>query len=214
MKIGILGSGGVAQALGSGLLGLGHEVTLGTRDKAKLAEWLKKINSPKADVGSFAEAAAFGEIIFLTTHGVATIGAIDMAGRQNFAGKIVIDVTNPLDFSGGVPPKFAATLDNSLGEQIQKHLPQSKVVKAFNTIGAHIMIKAKRDEGTPDLFIAGNDAAAKQWIADLAQKWGWLSTIDLGGIENSYWLETFAMLWIVYGFKNNSWNHAFKLLKK
>lgn len=214
MKIGILGSGDVARTLGDGLLGLGHEVTLGTRNKSKLDDWLAKANNPKAKVGSFADAAAFGEIVFLTTHGTATINAIDLADKKNFDGKIVIDVTNPLDFSGGASPKFAVTLGNSLGEQIQKHLSKSKVVKAFNSIGAHIMINAKREEGTPDLFIAGNDADAKKWVVELARKWGWPSAVDLGGIENSYWLEALAMFWIIYGFKNKSWSHAFKLLKK
>jgi predicted dinucleotide-binding enzyme len=214
MKIGILGSGNVAQTLGSGLLKLGHEVTLGTRDTSKLSEWLKDNTISKARAESFKDAAEFGEVIFLATFGLATATAIDMAGVDNFKDKIVVDVTNPLDFSDGAPPKLASSPGNSLGEQIQKQLPKAKVVKAFNSIGAHIMIDAKREEGTPNLLIAGNDNRAKKWVADLASQWGWSDTIDIGGIDNAYWLEAFAMLWILYGFKTNNWQHAFKLLKK
>lgn len=226
MKIGILGTGGVGQTLAAKLDQSGHEVMIGTRNvtdtmarktpdafgNPPFSEWQAK--NPGVKLGTFSDAAAFGEVIFLTTLGVATINVIDLAGKDNFSEKIVIDVTNPLDFSQGVPPKFTATLGNSLGEQIQTHIPRAKVVKAFNTIGAHITINAKREEGTPDLLIAGNDPDAKKWVNELALKWGWNSTVDLGGIENAYWLETFAMLWIVYAFKTNEWNHAFKFLRK
>jgi len=214
MKIGILGSGMVGQSLAKGFIGLGHEVRIGTRDKNKLAGWLKEMNTERVSVGSVAEAASFGEVIVLATHGVATTNAIEMAGKENFSGKIVIDVTNPLDFSKGVPPKFAAELGNSLGEQIQKFIPEAKVVKAFNIINASIMINARLQEGQPDMFIAGNDEGAKRWVSQLAQSWGWNSCVDMGGISESYWLETFAMFWILYGFRNNHWSHAFKLLKK
>jgi hypothetical protein len=150
----------------------------------------------------------------LATFGDKTSASIEMAGKQNFENKVVIDTTNPLDFSQGVPPKFTATLGNSLGEQIQKQIPNAKVVKAYNTIGAHIMVNPMREEGSPDLFIAGNDDNAKKKFIELAEQIGWQSVIDLGDISQSYWLEANAMLWINYGFKYNSWNHAFKLLKK
>ncbi|MCK7528539.1 MAG: hypothetical protein MZV64_68765 [Ignavibacteriales bacterium] len=137
-----------------------------------------------------------------------------MAGKQYFDNKVVIDTTNPLDFSNGVPPKFTATLGNSLGEQIQKQIPNAKVVKAYNTIGAHIMVNPKREEGSPDLFIAGNDSDAKNILIFGGTNGLAKNVIDLGDISQSYWLEANAMLWINYGFKYNSWNHAFKLLKK
>ena len=156
-KIGILGSGTVAQTLGTGLLAVGHKVKLGTRDTSKLEAWLKDVTNVNASVGSFADAASFGEVVILATLGVATASAIELAGKRNFTGKIVIDTTNPLDFSKGVPPTFAAELGNSLGEQIQRWIPDSKVVKAFNSIGAHIMVNPKREEGTPDLVALSYD---------------------------------------------------------
>ncbi len=226
MKIGILGTGIVGRTLAVKLIEDGHEVTIGTRDVsstlAKIEknragnppykEWQAK--NPQVKLSTFSDAATFGQVIFLTVHGLSAISAIDSAGKDNFAGKIVVDVTNPLDASQGMPHKFAVTLGNSLGEQIQRHIPEAKVVKAFNSIGAHIMVHPQREEGLPDLLIAGNDAKAKQWVNDLAISWGWNTTVDLGGIENSFWLETHAMLWILYGFNNNSWNHAFKFLRK
>lgn len=214
MRVGILGSGIVGQSLARGFAGLGYDVKVGTRDISKLEKWHKELNSPKVSLGSFAEAASFGEALVLATHGVTTLAAIDMAGKEKFGGKMVIDATNPLDFSKGVPPRFAAELGNSLGEQIQRFIPQAKLVKAFNTVNALTMINARLQEGQPDLFIAGNDNSAKKWVEELAQEWGWNSCVDIGGIAESFWLETFAMLWIIYGFKNNHWTHAFKLLKK
>ena len=140
--------------------------------------------------------------------------AIDLAGKENLKNKILIDVTNPLDHSQGPLPKFAVSLGNSLGEQVQNQLPETKVVKAFNTINVYIMINPKREEGIPDLFIAGNDDSAKKVVGDIALKWGWASVIDMGDISMSYWLETFAMLRIYFGFKYNTWTYAFKLLRK
>jgi predicted dinucleotide-binding enzyme len=136
-----------------------------------------------------------------------------MAGKQNFRNKIVVDVTNPLDHSKGALPGLLSTPAASAGEKIQELLAGAKVVKAFNTINAYIMINAPRQEGVPDLLIAGNDEG-KKFVSDIALKWGWNSVIDLGDISQSYLLEAMAMVWIIYGFKNNSWSHAFKLLRK
>jgi len=225
MKIGILGTSGVGRTLAAKFVSDENEVMIGTRDVEETLsksqpdamgsppykEW-QKIN-PKIKLGTFADTAKFGEMIILATFGDATKNAIDLAGKDNFNGKVVIDTTNPLDFSKGVPPGFTATLGNSLGEQIQKHIPQAKVVKAFNTIGAHIMVSPKREEGDPDFFIAGNDDDAKKKISDIAKGWGWKGVVDLGDISKSFWLEGLAMIWIYYGSKYNSWGHAFKLLK-
>ena len=221
-----MGTGIVGRTLAAKLSSDGHDVMIGTRNiddtiaktepdamgNPPYMEWQKE--NQKVKLGSFADAAKFGEAIFLATFGNVTRNAMDLAGKENFNNKLVIDTSNPLDFSEGVPPKFTATLGNSLGEQVQKHIPEAKVVKAFNTIGAHIMVNAKREEGIPDLFIAGNDENAKNEFSGLIKNWGWGNLIDMGGISESYWLEANAMLWINYGFKNNSWNHAFKLLKK
>lgn len=213
MKIGIIGSGIVGQQLGNGFIKLGHQVKIGTREEAKLVEW-KNSAGENAGTGSFQDAALFGEVIVIATNWAGTMNAIKLAGVENFSNKIVIDVTNPLDFSQGVPPKFAVALGSSGGEQIQNMLQGARVVKAFNTISAFIMVNAPREEGVPDLFIAGNDKEAKAFVNDVALQWGWGSVIDIGDISQSFFLEAFAHLWIIYGFKNNNWTHAFKLLKK
>jgi NADPH-dependent F420 reductase len=226
MKIGILGTGIVGKTLAVKLNELKHEVMIGTRNvsetlaktdkdmmgSATFKEWHSK--NSKIKLGTFADSAQFGETIILATHGIATINAIDSAGKNNFKGKVVVDTTNPLDFSQGMPPKFAATLGNSLGEKIQKHIPEAKVVKAFNTVNAFVMVSPKREEGDPDLFIAGNDEEAKSKFNSLAEQMGWKRVIDSGDISNSFWLEAMTMFWVYYGFKNNNWSHAFKLLIK
>lgn len=213
MKIGILGSGNVGQQLANGFLRTGHEIKIGTRDAVKLNDWLKT-SEAKAGVGSFGEAANFGDAIVLATSWAGTENAITLAGKVNFKNKIVIDVTNPLDFSNGNLPKLDSALGHSAGEKIQSWLPDSKVVKAFNTISAFIMVNPKLEDGNPDLVIAGNDPAAKSTVAGFAKGFGWQNVIDIGDISQSYLLEAFAMLWIVFGFKNNHWTHAFKLLMK
>ena len=212
MKIGIIGSGGVAQTLANAYLQKGYQVKLGTRNAEKLAEWLEKAGE-NASVGSFAESAQFGEVIFLSVLGEAALNAIEMAGAENLKGKTVIDLTNPLDFSGGVPPRFTATVGNSLGEQIQNALPEANIVKAFNTIGAAIMVDPRFGDQTATLFIAGNDENAKAETKKLAEEFGW-DVEDLGGIEQAFFLEAFASMWINYAFKHNQWMQAFKLLKK
>jgi predicted dinucleotide-binding enzyme len=213
MKIGIIGSGVVGQQLGLGFIRTDHEIKIGTRDTSKLSDWQKNAGT-KGSSGSFEEAASFGELIVLCTLWDGTKNAIDLAGTNNFTGKILIDVTNPLDFSKGSPPILASAFRNSGGEQVQKWLPDAKVVKAFNIVNAHIMINPNMQDGMPDMFIAGNDTNAKQKVIEIIEQLGWKGIHDLGDISMSYWLETFAMLWIHYGFKNNHWAHAFKLLKK
>jgi len=212
MKIGIIGSGGVAQTLGTGFLTKGHEVMLGTRDTSKLVEWITK-SGANASVGSFADAAKFGEVVLVSVLGDAALSALNLAGEANFKGKTVIDLTNPLDFSGGLPPKFTATVGASLGEQIQKALPDANVVKAFNTIGASVMVDPKFGDDTATQFIAGNDEAAKTQVTALLAEFGW-DVEDLGGIEQAFFLEAFASLWINYGFKYNQWAHGFKFMKR
>lgn len=213
MKIGILGSGNVGQQLANGFLRTGHEVKIGTRDKTKLNDWLK-VAGVNASVGSFEQATNFGDVIVLATSWAGTESAINLAKKENFKYKIVIDVTNPLDFSNGAPPKLDSSVGHSAGERIQTWLPDSKVVKAFNTISAFIMINPKLEEGSPDLVIAGNDTSAKNTVTAFAEAFGWQNVIDIGDITQSYLLEAFAMLWIIFGFKNNHWTHAFKLLMK
>ena len=213
MKVGVIGSGVVGRQLGIGFLRLGHSVKIGTRDVSKLDDWLKEAGD-KASAGSNSEAAEFGELIVIATGWEGTENAINISGKENFAGKVIIDVTNPLKHAKGGPPLLDASPGNSGGEKIQKWLPDSKVVKAFNIINAYIMISPERDEGDPDLFICGNEEDAKIQVRDIAEQWGWKNIIDMGDISEAFWLEALAMLWIHYGFKNGLWNHAFKLLKK
>ena len=210
-KLGIIGSGTVGQQLGLGFLKLGYEVKLGTRDPEKLKDWLKKAGN-NASVGSLKDAASFGEIIIICTMWSGTENAINLAGKENFKNKILIDVTNPLVFENEVP-KLALGYPDSAGATIQKWLSDSKVVKAFNIVTANYMTNPKLEEGKPDMFIVGNDKESKKIVSEIITKLGW-SVHDLGEIEQAYLLEALAMIWIRYGFLNNHWTHAFKLLKK
>ncbi len=212
MKIGIIGAGGVAQTLAAGFLAKGHEVMLGTRDRAKLEEWLSGPGQG-ASVGSFEDAARFGEIVFLSVPGTRINEAIELAGTANFNGKTVIDLTNPMDFSEGVPPKFTATVGNSLGEQVQRALPDANVVKAFNSIGVAVMLDPIFDGEAATHFIAGDNDEAKKHAAGLIEEFGW-DVVDVGGIEQAFFLEALASLWVNYAFKTNHWTQAFKLLKR
>jgi predicted dinucleotide-binding enzyme len=211
VKVGIIGSGDVGKKLGDSFVDLGHSVKIGTRDATKLAEWASK-HGNRASAGSFADAAAFGDIIVVATSWAGTASALDMANPKNMAGKIVIDVTNPLDYST-MPPKLAVGNTDSAGETVQRLLSEARVVKAFNIVGNPHMYKPNFSEGRPTMFICGNDDSAKKMVTDLLTSFGWES-IDIGGIEGSRLLEPLAMLWITYYFRTGTGNHAFKLLRK
>jgi predicted dinucleotide-binding enzyme len=213
VKIGVLGSGDVGRVLGAGFAGLGHEVKLGTRDprKAVVQEWVRAAGT-NASAGTFAEAAAFGEVLVLAVAGGAVEDVAGLAGPENCAGKPVIDATNPLDFSQ-MPPRLSVGHADSLGERVQRLLPAAHVVKAFNTVGNPHMVRPDFPGGPPDMFICGNDEGAKAGVTDLTKALGW-NVIDLGGIEVSRYLEPLAMVWITHFFRTNSGNHAFKLLRK
>lgn len=212
MKIGILGSGEVGQKLAEGFAATGHTVKVGSRSPEKIAQWAAK-NAGKVSAGSFSDAASFGEIVVLATFWEGTPAAIKMAGAGNFAGKVLVDVTNPLDFSKGVPPRLAVGRDDSGGETVQRLLPDARVVKAFNIVGNPHMFKPDFPGGPPTMFICGNDEGAKKAVAEMLDSFGWES-VDIGGIEGARLLEPLAMLWIMHYFKTGSGNHAFKLLRK
>jgi 8-hydroxy-5-deazaflavin:NADPH oxidoreductase len=214
MRIGIIGSGGVGQALGKGFADLGYEVKLGTRDvhQEKVKTWLAK-TGPRVSAGSFSDAAAFGEIIVLATSWSGTESAIKLAEKKNLTGKVVIDVTNPLKIAPGGPPMLALGHTDSGGEQVQRWISDAHVVKAFNIIGNPFMVNPQFPGGPPDMFICGSNGNAKQKVTEILTAFGW-STIDLGGIESSRYLEPLAMVWITYGFRTNSWSHALKMLHK
>lgn len=214
MKVGVLGTGDVGKVLGSAMIQLGHEVKMGSREatNAKSAEWKQK-NGERASTGTFADAAIFGEIIFLCTLWSGTENVIRMAGPESFSSKVVIDTTNPLLFEQNQPPRLALGLTDSGGEQVQRWIPNAKVVKAFNIVGNAHMFQPKFDAGPPTMFIAGNDSDSKKQVTDLLTQFGW-ETIDIGGIEGSRLLEPMCILWVNYGFQTGTWNHAFKLLRK
>lgn len=212
MKIGILGSGVVAKTLATGFLKHGHSVTVGTRDASKLAEW--RAGNPKGNVGSFADAASFGEVVVLAVHGTAAQDALALAGAANLAGKPVLDTTNPIADGGpdkGVL-KFFTTLEDSLLERLQKAFPDARLVKAFNSVGAHRMVDPDFGGTKPSMFICGNDAAAKKTASDILGQFGW-EVEDMGGAEAARAIEPLCILWCIPGFLWNEWTHAFKLLK-
>ena len=212
MQIGILGSGDVGQALGLGFVKLGHDVKLGSRDPDKLKAWVTKAGR-HASAGTPEETARFAEVAVLATAWSGTESTLKLAGAAaTLAGKLVMDVTNPLITEAGKMPRLALGHTDSGGEQVQRWLPQSKVVKAFNSVGHAHMVEPKFTGGPPDMFICGEDASAKQVAAGFCKNFGW-GVVDVGGIEGARLLEPLCILWVEYGLRSKSWNHAFKLLR-
>lgn len=213
MKIGILGSGTVAQTLGAGFLEHGHQVMLGTREPQKLAAWAAQHAGAK--LGSSAEAAAFGEVLVLAVKGSAAAAALQLAGEKNLAGKPVLDACNPIADAApvaGVLPYFTS-MNGSLMEQLQKQFPSAKLVKAFNSVGAGQMVNPSFKEGKPTMFICGNDAAAKKTAAALCEQLGW-EALDMGPVEAARAIEPLCMLWCIPGIAKGDWSpRAFKLLR-
>lgn len=214
MKVGVLGTGDVGKALGKGFITLGHEVKMGSRSASneKALTWAREMGR-KASAGTFADAASFGEIVVLATLGVASEEALRKAGPEKLRGKVVIDATNPLDFSGGMPPRLAVTGNDSGGERVQRLLRDVHVVKAFNTVGNPFMFRPDFPGGPPDMFICGDDEEAKKKVAAILKDFGW-GVVDVGGIESSRYLEAMCMVWVLSALRTNNWNQAFKLLRK
>lgn len=210
VRIGILGSGDVGRALATGFASLGHDVRIGSRDPKKLAEFAAGAGA-HVSTGTFEETARFGDLLVLATLGAAAAEAIQLAGPGHFDGKVVIDTTNPLDFSGGMPPRLSVGHTDSLGEQVQRQLPSAKVVKAFNTVGNALMVHPQLAMA-PDMFLCGNDGDAKKIVSQICEHFGWVP-IDLGGIEAARFLEPMCMVWVLFGFRTGTWSHAFKLLR-
>lgn len=210
MKVGILGSGDVGQALAKAFKSEGHEVMLATREpNSKKADEIAKSTDVK--VVGFAEAAQFCELAVLATLWTGTESAIKLAGSKNLKDKIVIDVTNPLDFSAGMPPMLALGRDDSGGEQVQRWLEGSRVVKAFNSVGNQLMYKPQFNGLTPTMFYCGNDDSAKEVVKTILLSFGW-EPADIGDITGARELEALCILWVKYGIGSGQWNHAFKLL--
>ncbi len=196
MKIGVLGTGIVGQTIGSKIVQLGHEVMMGSREEAniKATTWAKE-EGARASFGTFANAAAFGEILFNCTLGSASLGALRHAGVDNLRGKILIDTANPLDYSSD---NWSLTICNndSLGEQIQRAFPDTKVVKSLNTMNCNVMVDPRKLTEKSDVFVSGNDIDAKAMVVSILRDWfGWRSIIDLGDITTSRSVEMYVILW-------------------
>ncbi len=212
-RVGVLGTGEVGRRLAAGFQGRGHDVMIGSRnpDKPELREWLADAGAGVA-AGTFAEAAAHGELLVLAVLGQAAADAIAEAGPANFAGKVVIDAMNPLDFSAGFPPKLSVSGEDSLGEQVQRAIADAKVVKAFNTIGSAYFVDPHFSAGVPTMLIAGDDAQAKRVVGDVLVDFGWPEPIDIGGIEGSRELEAICIAWVKIGGARDAWDHGFSVL--
>ena len=200
MRIGILGSGAVGQALSRGYSAHGHDVRIGTR----------KQDLDGLPIGTPTEVAGWAEIVVLAVSGAAAED-LTRSLAEPLADKVVIDATNPLDFTAGAPRLFVGHED-SLGERVQQAAPRSRVVKAYNIVGNTLMVDPQLPDGPPTMLIGGNDDDAKSVVANLLQETGW-DVADLGGIEASRYLEPVAMAWVIYGMRNGAWEHAFRLLR-
>lgn len=189
MRIGVLGTGTVGPTLAGKLRELGHEVRVGSRDGSK-------------GDGTFAEVASHGELVFNCTAGAASLAALEQAGDDNLRGKVLVDVGNPLDSSGGFPPTLTVCNDDSLGEQIQRRFRETRVVKALNTVGAPVMVDPAVVPGEHTVFVCGDDGEAKERVVDLVESFGWPRerVLDLGGIRSSRAVEMYLPLWLaLYG---------------
>jgi predicted dinucleotide-binding enzyme len=212
MKIGILGSGAVAQALGAGFLKHGHQVMLGTSTPSKLSDWSAR--NAQGRVGSFADAAAFADLSVLAVKGTAAVAALRAAGAQRLAGKTVIDTTNPIADAAPVHGvlQFFTGINDSLLEQLQREYPAVHFVKAFNSVGNAFMVDPQFPGGAPTMFICGNDDAARRVVRGIVEQFGW-EAADMGRAEAARAIEPLCMLWCIPGLLRNEWAHAFKLVK-
>jgi 8-hydroxy-5-deazaflavin:NADPH oxidoreductase len=210
MRVGVLGTGRVGRAIAARLAELGHEVVVGTRDPTAtmtrtepdgmgnppFRTWAEA--HPQVRGGSFADAAAASEVIVNATSGAGSLPSLTAAGEDNLAGKVLLDIANPLDFSAGMPPTLLVKDTDSLGEQIQRAFPQAKVVKTLNTMNALVMVHPDRVPGDHSVFVAGDDANAKQTVMNLLHGFGWSADniVDLGGIRSARGVEMYLPLWL------------------
>ncbi|MEQ1568431.1 MAG: NAD(P)-binding domain-containing protein [Myxococcota bacterium] len=218
MKIAVLGTGVVGKTLAAKLVALGHDVKIGTRDPdasrartapdsfggPSLASFLAE--HPAVSLATLPEAARHGELVFNATSGQGAVEAVRLAGAAALDGKVVVDISNPLDFSRGMPPSLTVCNDDSLGEQVQRALPGSKVVKTLNTVNAYLMVDpGQLAAGDHTMFVCGDDAGAKATVTELLRGWfGWRDVIDLGGIAQSRGTEMYLPLWVrLYGALQN-----------
>jgi predicted dinucleotide-binding enzyme len=199
MRVGVLGTGMVGRTIASKLVALGHEVCMGAREAGneKARAWVDEAGVGASE-GRFADAAAFGELVVNCTAGMHSLEALEQAGSDNLARKVVVDVANTLDFSGGMPPTLAVANTDSLGEQIQRVFPNARVVKALNTMNCQVMVEPARVPGEHDVFLCGDDTDAKAAVAGLLEEFGWSKEriVDLGGIRSARGMEMYLPLWL------------------
>jgi 8-hydroxy-5-deazaflavin:NADPH oxidoreductase len=198
MKIGILGTGMVGVAIGTKLVSLGNDVKMGSRKAGneKATAWVAKVGKGASE-GTFADAAAHGDIVFNCTGGTVSVAAVKAAGTQHFDGKILIDVSNPLDASKGFPPTITFRGESSVAEELQLALPGAKVVKTLNTVNCNVMVDPSIVPGDHDVFVSGDNPDAKERVTEILKNWfGWRSVIDLGDISTARGVEAYILLWI------------------
>jgi 8-hydroxy-5-deazaflavin:NADPH oxidoreductase len=203
MKIGVLGTGVVGSTIATKLVQLGHGVTMGAREVGNehAQAWVASAGAGASE-GTFAAAAGFGELLFNCTSGMHSLEALESAGAESLAGKVLVDVANPLDFSQGMPPTLAVSNTDSLGEQIQRGFPDVKVVKSLNTVNADVMVDPAKVPGRHTIFMCGDDEGAKQTVQELLESFGWApeQILDLGGIAAARGTEMYLPLWLaLYG---------------
>ena len=209
MRIGVLGTGIVGRTVAGKLAELGHDVAIGTRDPAALAERTEpdymgnppfpvwQADHPNIGVATFEEVAARSEVVVNATNGAGSLEALQAAGEHNLDGKTLIDISNPLDFSHGMPPSLFVSNTDSLAEQIQRAFPGAKVVKSLNTVASAVMIDPARvGGGEHAMFVAGDDAGAKTEVTNLLRDFGWKHVLDLGGIQAARGMEMALPLWL------------------
>ena len=214
-KIGILGSGMVGKTLADGFIKHGYQVKVGTSNPDKLKEW-DASSGEQGSVGSFQEAATFGDAVVLAVKGHVAKQLLGEIGGEGLNGKLIMDACNPIDENN--PPvngvlHFFTDINQSLMEDLQRSFPESKFVKVFSSVGAHLMVNPDFGGQKPSMFICGNDDEAKAQVGKILDQFGW-ETEDMGSVEAARAIEPLCMLWCIPGFKENSWSHAFKLLKK
>jgi predicted dinucleotide-binding enzyme len=200
MRFGVLGTGMVGQAIASKLVSLGHEVMMGSRqvNNERAQQWVLTVGSDHAHQGTFADAAQYGQVVVNATAGATSLEALRAAGAENLAGKVLIDIANPIDPNSGMPPSLMVCNTDSLAERIQRAFPQARVVKALNTINADVMVTPSLIRGSHNVFLSGNDVDAKALVRELLQSFGWPAAdiIDLGDISTARGTEMYLALWL------------------
>jgi hypothetical protein len=214
MNIAVLGTGMVGNTIGKKLIELGYTVMMGSRtsDNEKAAKFVSG-NGSKALQGTFADASNFGELIFLCTKGEATLDIVQLAKPENFKGKVVIDISNPLDFSKGMPPSLFISNTDSLGEHLQKALPEAHVVKTLNIVNCEVMVNPSKSNGDPTMFMSGNNAEAKEKVKGILEQFGWNDIIDLGDITTARGTEMMLPIWLRTYMATGNGYIAFKIVR-